>query len=200
VKRQHIPAAAGVAALLFVVAWYLVMWAPEGKSLKAEKQAEVQAQAQVVSAQAQLAVLVKDKPKVHAEQKVLGQLVKAVPNGPSLDQLLQTVNQASFASGVTLSELGTPQPTGWGALPGATAPLVPAGQTGPQSISLSVAVGGTKSQLLSFVQALDRQPRIYVVTDLSINSTGQQQVTITVGTFFVNGAVTDPTFPGPSSS
>ena len=194
-KRQHIAAGA---VLLLVLVWYVALWSPEGSHLKAAQQRLSEAQAQVASAQEQLLLLRAEQPKLKAEKKVLADLVTALPNGPSLDQLLRTVQQAAVASGVDLTSLSTPQPSGWAAQAGAAASSS-AGPAGAQFIAMSANVGGTAADVLQFVKALDSQPRIYVVTSFSLGTNATEQTNVTFDAFFVSGATSDPTFPGPAA-
>jgi len=193
-KREHIAAGAAGAVLLIVLIWYVALWGPEGKHLNTAHQRLTQAQAQVANAQEQLFLLQAEKPKLKAEEKVLQHLITALPNGPSLDQLLRTVHQAGVAAGVDISAVSTPQPSGWASGAGAPAQAVAGG--GPQFITLGVDVSGTPAEILQFVRALDEQPRIYVVTSFALGSTANVQTNLSVEAFFVSGATTDPTFPG----
>jgi len=195
--EQKVAALAVAAAALVLTVWFVAFWGPEGSSLQAAKKAEAQAAAQVASDQAQIALLRADAPKVAREKVVLQKLVQELPDGPSLDQMLITVNRAAAVSGVKLSSVGTPEPSGWGTPPGSATPVTTAG---PQSISLSLGVTGTPARVLRFVSALDTQPRLYVVNSLSLSlpPAGHSVIstTLTVQGFYQSATSNNPVFPG----
>ena len=195
--EQRIGLAAAAAIVVVLVVWFVAFWKPEGSSLRAAQKSEAQAAAQVVSDQAQIATLKADAPKVAKEKAVLQKLVQEVPDGPSLDQMLVTINRAAAASGVALNTVGTPEPSGWGTTAASSPPTTAAG---PQYISLSLGVTGSQAQVLRFVSALDAQPRLYVVNSFSLSapSAGHAAVstTLTVQGFFESAASNNPTFPG----
>ena len=195
--EQRIGLAALAAVLVVFVVWFVAFWKPEGSSLRAAQKSEAQAAAQVASDQAQIATLKADAPKVAKEKAVLEKLVEEVPDGPSLDQMLLTVNRAAASSGITLNTVGTPEPSGWGTPPASSPPTT---ASGPQYISLSLGVTGSQAQVLKFVSALDAQPRLYVVNSFSLSapSSGHAAIstTLTVQGFFESAAANNPTFPG----
>jgi Tfp pilus assembly protein PilO len=196
VKQHKLPIAAGIAVLLIVAIWYVALWGPEGSRLKAARASEVQAVAQVASDQGQLAELQAERPKVAEEKTVLNRLVEGLPNGPSLDQIFGTINKAAEHSGVVLVALQGSAPSGWGVAPG-TVSGATATASGPDDIPLSVDVTGTPAHILHFVTALDANPRIYVVTSLTISPMlGVQSVALQVDVFFESSAGQDPTYPG----
>ena len=194
-KKHRIPIVSALAVVVIVAIWYAALWMPEGSRLKAAKLAEQQAQQQVATNQAQLTALRGQEPKVPGEEKVLRSLVTAVPDGPSLDQLVETINDAARKSGVSIATLGTPQPSGWAGAPGSG---VPATQTGPESITLSVNIVGLTGNILRFVKAVDAEPRLYVVDTLDLQPTSAAPYTasLSIETFFESSAANDPTFPG----
>ena len=196
-KQERIGLAAVAVVALVVMGWFLAFWRPEGASLRTAQKNEAQAVSQVTSDEAQIATLRADAPKVKKEKAVLQKLVQEVPDGPSLDQMLVTINRAASAAGITLVSVGTPEPSGWA---GSSGPSAPAVATGPESLSLALGVSGSQSALLRFVETLDAQPRLYVVNSFSLtrpSSTGAAVSTsLTVEAFFESAASNIPTFPG----
>jgi|GEM_PF-2550950 len=198
--KQEERAGLAAAAVIVVVlaAWFMVFWRPEGASLRAAQKAESQAAAQVASDEAQIAALRADAPKVSKEKAVLRKLVEEVPDGPSLDQMLVTIDSAASAAGVKVTSVGTPQPAGWAATSASSS--APTTASGPQYISLSLEVTGTQARLLKFVSALDAEPRLYVVNDFSLGSPsgagGTSSTSLTVQGFFESASSNNPTFPG----
>ena len=195
--EQRIGLVAAAAIVVVLVVWFMAFWKPEGSSLRAAQKSEAQAAAQVASDQAQIATLKADAPKVAKEKAVLQKLVQELPDGPSLDQMLVTINRAASASGVTLTSVGTPEPSGWGSPAGASVPTTAAG---PESISLNLGVTGSQATVLKFVSALDAQPRLYVVDSFSLSKplggSPVMSTSLTVQGFFESSASNNPTFPG----
>ena len=196
-KQERIGLAALGAVALVVIVWFVAFWRPEGSSLRTAQKNEAQAAAQVSSDEAQIATLRADAPKVKKEKAVLQKLVQEVPDGPSLDQMLVTINRAASAAGITLVSVGTPEPSGWATSSG---PSAPAAATGPDSLSLALGVSGSQPEILRFVSTLDAQPRLYVVNSFSLtrptNNGAAVSTSLTVETFFQSAASNNPTFPG----
>lgn len=185
------------AVVLVLVVWFVAFWRPEGSSLRAAQKNEAQAVAQVSSDQAQIATLRADAPKVAKEKTVLQKLTQEVPDGPSLDQMLRTINSAAAASGVSLTSVGTPEPSGWGASSVSSSPTT---GNGPEYITISLDVTGAQARVLRFVSALDAQPRLYVVNSFGLSSaagaSAASSTTLTVQGFFESSTSANPTFPG----
>jgi Tfp pilus assembly protein PilO len=163
----------GLAGLVVVVgAWYTLFWRSETSHLKAEQKAEAQAASNVASLQGQVAALTALQKKMPAERAALAKLREAVPDGPSLDQLIDAITTAAAQGHVALNSIGTPEPSGWG---GSTAsgPAPATSGAGPQSLSVSIGVNGTPAGLLKFVTALDSQPRLFVVDSFSLSGVSQ---------------------------
>lgn len=187
---------AAAAVLVVAVAWYMTLWKPEVSRLKTAQANLAQVTGQVSTDQGQLTQLEAQVPKVKSERATLDKLVRAVPDGPSLDQALRTVRDAASKAGIKVQSLSVPAPSGWG---GTGTP--PSSSTGPLSLSISVGATGSQSQLLSFVRALDAQPRLYVVTAFGLNASGnarsaQESTTFSINTFYASSTATSPVFPG----
>lgn len=197
--------AAGLCGLVVVVGlWYGALWRTETSHLARERSQEAQAVAQVAQLDAQLAILRSEDKQLPADRAGLAKLDQEVPEGPSLDQLLDTINSAALSAGVVLSAVSTPEPAGWGSLPTPTATGAPAASSsagaGPQSINLSVVAAGSETQLLRFVSLVDSQPRLFVVQSFALNSAtdtasarGQGAGTnFSIKAFYVSSTTADP--------
>jgi hypothetical protein len=188
-----------LAGLLVVMgAWYELFWRSESSHLKAEKQAEAQAVSNVASLQNQLAALVALQKRIPAERAALAKLRQGVPDGPSLDQLLVTIVDAARRAGVVVTSIGTPEPSGWGSSPTAGATTAGTG-SGPQSMTIPIAVTASSSQVLGFITTLDAEPRLYVVDQFSLSSpaegsgaSARSTTTLGVEAFYVSAAGNDP--------
>jgi Tfp pilus assembly protein PilO len=196
-RNERIAMVALGALIVVVIAWYMAFWRPETSHLKAARTSEAQAASQVASDQAQIASLKADAPKVAQEKAVLEKLVQAVPDGPSLDQMLSTINSAAVGAGVTLTDVGTPEPSGWGGSYSSSAPAV---SSGAGSITLTLGVTGPQARVLRFVSALDSEPRLYVVSSFTLGNpsgtSGAMTTSLTVYGFFESASSGNPTFPG----
>lgn len=202
--KRRIAAVAALGLIALVAGWYASFWRQESRDLAAAKAHVQQVATQVAQLDEQVVELRSQEKYLPSERKALRLLAEAVPEGPSVDQLLDTVNAAAKAAGVALVDVGTPEPAGWGAPSGAGA-SASVGR-GPETISLSITVNGSNPQLLKLVQALDHQPRLYVVDSLSLSrpvvepgaghrtkaSQGSGGTSLSVTAFYVSGASADP--------
>jgi Tfp pilus assembly protein PilO len=189
-----------IAAGFVVVAWFAVIWHPESTHLAAARTKEQQASQQVDTDRATVFGLEAQHKRLANDEAVLDRLLKGLPNGPSLDQLLDTLNSAATESGVQLGSISTPTPTGWASDQGST-PTSTA--SGPESVSVSLAVKGTERGVLKFVTDLDDQPRIYVVDSFAFSggegallANSQQSASLSVDVFYQSASSDNPTFPG----
>ena len=182
--------------LVVFAGWYMVFWRSESSHLRALKVQESKAAANVSQLEMQLGALRVLQREVPAEKAALSKLDQDIPEGPSLDELLNVVNRAATTAGVTLTSVGTPQPAGWG---GSTSGQSTASSTssgsGPETMTLSIAVNGNNAGLLRFITALDSAPRLFVVDNFSLNSSSQTSTGatgLTVETYYVSSATGDP--------
>jgi Tfp pilus assembly protein PilO len=184
-----------LAGLLVVVAgWYMVFWRSETSHLRALKAQESRSAANVSQLEAQLAALRVLQREVPAEEAALGKLDQDVPQGPSLDELLDVIDHAATVAHVTLTSISTPEPSGWGGT-GATSTAGATGGAGPQPMTLAISVNGNNSGLLRFITALDSASRLFVVDNFSLNSSSQSAIgstALTVDTYYVSSASGDP--------
>ena len=182
-----------LSGLLVVVAgWYVVFWRAESSHLQAMKAQEAKTAANISQLDTQLGALRVLQRDVPAENAALDKLDQEIPEGPSLDQLLDVVNHAAAQAGVTLTAISTPEPTGWGG--SASAQGTTTGP-GPLSMSLSISVDGNNSRLLRFINELDSAPRLFVVDNFSLNSSSQSSsgsTGLTIETYYVSSAAGDP--------
>ena len=219
-KQYRIALFAALGVIVVLVAWYAVLWRPDGSPEGgAGKRGAGGSPGQYGAGPARNARA--EQPKVKAEEAVFQKLVQALPDGPGLDQLMRTINSAAAKAGVSITTLGTPEPESWGTFTApapasapatASAPTMAPTAAGPEFLSLSVDVNGTNAQILKLITALDKQPRIYVVESFGLispvvgTSTGPSSgtsgassggsATLDVEAFYVSAASNNPTFPG----
>lgn len=183
--------------LVVFAGWYMVFWRSESSHLRALKAQESKAVANVSQLEMQLGALKVLQREVPAEKAALSKLDQDIPQGPSLDELLDVVNRAATTAGVTLTSVGTPQPAGWGGSAsgqGAVSGQNTSSGPGPQTMSLSISVNGNNAGLLRFITALDSAPRLFVVDNFSLSSsqTSTGATGLTVETYYVSPASGDP--------
>jgi Tfp pilus assembly protein PilO len=194
----------GMFALIAVVAvvgvWYGLFWRPESSHLAAARTQEQQAAAEVNTEQATLFQLRAQHSKLGQQEALLGRFLKAVPDGPSLDEVMSTLNSAAANAGVMITTIGTPTPSGWA---GSTSNTATVASAGPDSLDISLTVDGSTAQVLKFVTALDNEPRTYVVGSFGLSAGNgaltagtQQRATLSVSVFFQSTTSNNPTFPG----
>ncbi len=213
-------------ALVIVVgAWYGALWRPAQKHLATLRSEQTAAASNVMALQAQADALRGEQKQLPKDRVELSQLQAAIPNGPSLDQLIKVIDNAAHQAGVSLTSLATPPPAGWGtsgATPAATG-------SGPQDFQVSVGLSGTDRGVLQFVTDLDSQARLFVVDSFSLNSApglaasaaatqatapatagtatagtatagiaAPGAYTVSVTAFYISAAANNPVFPGPA--
>lgn len=173
--NRRIPAIAGAAALFVIVIWYLLLWAPEAKSLRAAHKAHTAAVQQIAQLDSQKAGLNALLKQIPADNARFAQLEAALPENPELDQALNLLHQAAAAAGVSITSL---QPT----LP-ATGSASATSQGGP-SIALSMSVSGSPEQVKAFLSALSTLPRTLVVDKAAIASGTGSSASISARIFY----------------
>jgi len=154
-------------ALVVVVgAWYGALWHPAQKHLATLRTEQVAAANNLVTLQVQVSALKAEQKQLPKDKKALRDLDALIPADPGLDQLIKVIDNAANQAGVSLTSLGTPPPSGWGAPPSATG----AATTGPQIMSINVGFQGSDRGVLQFVTDLDAAPRLFVVDSFDLNS------------------------------
>jgi Tfp pilus assembly protein PilO len=154
-------------ALVVVVgAWYGALWHPAQKHLATLRTEQVAAANNLVTLQVQVSALKAEQKQLPKDKKALRDLNALIPADPGLDQLIKVIDNAANEAGVSLTSLGTPPPSGWGAPPSATG----AATTGPQIMSINVGFQGSDRGVLQFVTDLDAAPRLFVVDSFDLNS------------------------------
>ena len=196
-----------VGLVVVVGGWFGLFWRSETSHLHKLEGQRTEAIGNVDQLQGELAALKALQLKTPAERAALSTLQQAVPEGPSLDQLLDALNNAALSAGVTVSSIATPTPAGWAGSTSGT-PATASG-AGAQSMSLSVSVNGTNQQVLRFVSALDSEKRLFVVDTFSLDGSSQAthgqaavgSTALTVQAFYISSTSNDPAslFVAPST-
>jgi Tfp pilus assembly protein PilO len=196
------------AVVIVVGVWYGALWRPAEKHLNTLRSEQATAANNVMTLQAQADALRAEQKQLPKDRVQLSQLQAAIPNGPSLDQLIKVIDNAAHQAGVSLTSLATPPPVGWGAINQSTSA---AQGPGPQDIEVNVGLQGSDRGVLQFVTDLDSEPRLFVVNSFTLNSAGNGPASaaaatsavagtysVSVDAFYVTAASNSPVFPGPA--
>jgi Pilus assembly protein, PilO len=192
-----------IAVVVVVAGWYAVFWRSENAHLAAARAQEQQSAQKVASERSTLFGLEVQHKKLAQDEATLEKLLKALPNGPSLDEMMDTLNAAATQAGVVIGTISAPTPQSWASSLGASSPSQSTGP-GPESIDVSLTVGGTEARVLNFVKALDNQPRLYVVNSFALTGGGggpllpasPESASLSVQMFFESTSSASPVFPG----
>ena len=151
------------ASLALLVAWFVLLWGPQGGKLSdAEDREEV-----AVAANAELELrrdrLVAAQADAPALQAKVESLRVAVPDSPELAQFILNANDAAAASGVDFLSISPTPPSA------SLDPLLPA------EVILSITVDGGYFQVLDYLNRVDDMERIVVVDTLALTPTGGEE-------------------------
>ena len=151
------------ASVALLIAWFVLLWGPQGGELAdAEEREDV-----AVAANAELELrrdrLVAAQAEAPALQARVEALRVAVPDSPNLAQFILDANDAATASGVDFLSI-SPTP------PAANAdPLL------PSEVGLAITVDGGYFQVLDYLNRVDDMSRIVVVDTLGLSPTGTEE-------------------------
>jgi Tfp pilus assembly protein PilO len=157
---RRIGAIVTLIAMVFLVAFWLVGWAPATKRLHAAHAKVTNADQQMMQLQGQVASLLTAEKKAPIYRTQLGELEQAVPDEPSYASVIDDLTKAAASAEVTLSTVSP------------SAETAPAG-SGPAELELTLSVGGTYPEILSFITDVVQQPRIFVISSVNLSTAGQ---------------------------
>ena len=187
---------AAIAAVLFLLAWYVLLFSPTNDKISVARERKEAADPQLTETRARIDRLrqsQRDEPRLNARREVLR---LAIPDQPNLGQLILDINDAAARSGlefisVAPSPAAVPAPTapttattaapGPATASGATLPLTEQ----PAEIRLALSLTGGYIQVLDFMNRVDRLPRIVVFDAVTLNAdlTGRLTVALTARAF-----------------
>jgi len=159
-KRYRIPALTGVATLIVVLIVYVAWISPQGSHLSSLRAQESQLQSQQDHLQAELTTLRGEKAHLAANCQELTTDLTEIPGTPTVDAFFHQVSALAVAAGDpnTPSISVTEAPGGSGSSGGST-----------QEVTVSLSLAGTYGQMSSFIKGLTSFPRLFTVSNLSIN-------------------------------
>lgn len=194
------------ALVVLVAGWYALALRPEQKHIKSLQTESASALADVATLQAQFEALKAQKKQVPSEEKSLKKLAQLIPAGPSLDQLIKSVNDAAKRADVRLTSIGVAAPAGWGQT---TATGTGPKTSGPNVLAVTIGLQGADQGALAFVADVEQEPRLFTVSSLTLYSapkaagkatgSAKDSYTVAMSAFYVSSASNNPVFPGGNS-
>jgi type IV pilus assembly protein PilO len=145
--------AAGVVALLLLVAgWFLLVSPTQSNAADINEQAE-SVSAQNVQTQAKINQLKEQSKDLPAQEQLIAEVRNRIPETPALPTLIRSVADQAKASGVKLQSLTPSNPAANGAL---------------STIPVEIKVSGEFSNVRLFVNSLETMKRSYFTGSLDI--------------------------------
>ena len=144
------------AALLLLVAWFVLLWGPQGGKLedaRARQDVAVAANGELELRRDRLVAAQADAPALQARVDTLR---VAVPDEAQLAQFILEANEAAAASGVDFLSISPSPPAA------SLDPLL------PSAVNLAIAVDGGYFQVLDYLNRVDAMDRIVVVDTLAL--------------------------------
>lgn len=156
-KRSMIVAIAG-GAVVVLLAWYFLLWAPASSDLDTARQAVAQGEAQKQSLEATVARLTEIANNAPQLQATLRRLDASIPETPDLADFIIQANVIAAESGIDWLSI-SPAP------PVAGIPVT--------TISVSMNVQGGFFQVLDYLNRLEDLERLVIVDTVNISSESQ---------------------------
>lgn len=169
------------ACFLVTGAWYAFLWSPQSSEIQSAKAQATTAEQHKSDLEIKLRGLQSAQKRLPDLKAQLDVLRAALPDGPQLDNAIQTVQDAAKASGVEISSLSpapltaAPKPAPAPAAASSSdssskstsatttpAPAAATTATVPE-IKVTIAVSGTYMQTVDFMNRLNGAPRLVVI-------------------------------------
>lgn len=161
---QRIGLATTGAALVLLVAWYFLVWSPQGHKLAAARKEHASAVAQVGQLHTQISSLQALERQISTDKAKLTEYTANIPDTPQLASALHQIQAVATSSGVTMSSIS---PSGPPAATNGTANEEKL--NGVPYLGFSISATGTYPQLMTFLTALDSMQRTLVVNSLALS-------------------------------
>lgn len=157
---RRIALIAGGAAVVLLIAWFLLLWSPKGGELTEAHERRDVAQQKVTELQVRLDRL---KDAQRREPQLLAtrdRLASAIPEKPDLAAFILDANDAAAKAGVDFISIAP------------TPPAVSTVLGVPAGIRLNISVSGPYFATLNFLDRLADLPRIMVVDSVQVSPSG----------------------------
>jgi len=173
-QRFRLPLLVGGGALVFIFVVYAALISPQGHKLSKLHVTETQLQSQQAQLQTEIIGLRRDKADFASNCAKLGTALTEIPTAPDVSQFLQQVTNLAVATGnantPSISVLEAPSSSSAG---------------GATPVQVSLTLNGNYGQMSSFIKGLDSFPRLFTITQLSVNG----------GPIAAGGGAIDPSTP-----
>jgi len=156
IKHYRIPILTGVGALLFAIVIFAAWISPEGGKLSALHAQQTQLQSQQIHLQTELTTLKAQKAHLASNCQALSKDLGEIPGTPSVDSFFNQVTALAVASG----DPNTPSISVTQAVGAAS---------GADPVAVTFNLEGTYGQMTAFLKGLDTFPRLFTVTNITIN-------------------------------
>jgi Tfp pilus assembly protein PilO len=156
VKTKNV-AVVALGVLLVLLLWYRMVYSSMANQATKSKQATQDAQLRVDALQHQLRQSTGDGANGQAKKASVDQLQHAIPVTPELSNFLRTTDKIRAASGVGFTSITPSAPTAVG---------------GAQTINLGIVVQGQYRQVLAYLDALMKTPRLVVIDTVGVTGGG----------------------------
>jgi Tfp pilus assembly protein PilO len=186
--RYRIPILTGVGALILAIIVFMAWISPEGSKLSSLHAQQTQLLSQQAHLNVELSTLRRDKAHLATNCQELTQDLTKIPGAPTVDDFLHQVTALAVAAGdPNTPSISVTQAAGAAA---PVAPAAPGATAGAAStvrpVTVNLTLSGTYGQMSAFLQGLDRFPRLFTVTNLSVSG----------GPIAVGGAAIAPSTAG----
>jgi Tfp pilus assembly protein PilO len=151
-------------AVIFVVVWYLLLFAPASSELSDTKDEVAAAEDQKQELEGQIARLKELSNNQTQQQADLNALRAAIPPTPDLGAFILQANEIASASGVDWLSISPSPPT-------ATT------TSANSSIAISMQIEGGFFQLLDYLNRMEDMERLVIVDSVSISTGGEGEST-----------------------
>ena len=148
------------ASLVLLIAWFVLLWGPQGGKLEdAREREEVAAAAngELELRRDRLLAAQADAPALLAKVETLR---VAIPDDPQLPEFLLEANEAATSSGVDFLSISPAEP------------VASADASAASAVNLTVTVDGGYFQVLDYLNRLEAMDRIVIVDTLSLAPSG----------------------------
>jgi len=174
VRRFRTPILIGAGTIVVALIVFMAVISPEGSKLSSLNAQQTQLQSQQNKLTAEITTLKREKAQMAGNCKVLTTDIAEIPGTPDVDSFLRQVTALAVASG----DPNTPSISVTQAPPGASS-------AGTSAVAVTFTLSGTYGQMNAFIHGLDKFPRLFTVSTISISGGAAAQ----------GGSAIDPNTP-----
>ena len=154
--RYRVPILTGVGALIFAIVIFVAWISPEGSKLSTLHAQQTQLESQQTHLETELTTLKLQKTHLSANCQALATDLGKIPGTPSVDSFFNQVSALAVSSG----DPNTPS---------ISVTQATAAAAGADPVAVNFTLTGTYGQMSSFLKGLDTFPRLFTITNISIN-------------------------------